>query len=102
MSIEELLKKIDETEEDKKFAPLEEYLGSNGINNIRTKDLDKIIEKYGFDVFNTIGFSIMQFYEIASNKESSKTMNRLTWLIFGFTLITTIATIYNIFYSTLN
>lgn len=75
-----------------------EYIDKKGINNIRSKELDKIINMYGNHIFRLSTPKITDVYKIVSSRESSKKMTRLTWGMFLFAIITTLATLYGIFY----
>lgn len=75
-----------------------EYVNNRGLSKISSKELDKIIELYGNDIFRLQTLKIMDLYDIASSRESNKKLTRITWLMFIFTFITTFVTVYNIFF----
>lgn len=102
MSIDEFKKRFNEIgdDQDEKAALVMEFIKLNGIEDITSKDLDTIIALYGHKIYLFEVPNIVDVYNIVSARESSKTMNRLTWVIAFFTLITTIATLYNIFSGT--
>lgn len=87
----------DEKYRDKRALLVLEYIEKNGINKIKSKHLDKIIRVYGNQIFHFSVPKITDLYDIVSSRESNKKITFLTWGMFVFAFITTLATIYNLF-----
>lgn len=83
--------------ENERALLVQEFINENGINKIKSKHLDEIISIYGYKIFWMNAPKITDIYDIVSSRESNKKMTGLTWGMFIFALITTLATIYNIF-----
>lgn len=77
----------------KAYTPEEfkNYVESRGLKNIKVKDLNKIIDTYGMNILYLANFN--EIYKLVSERESNRTMNRLTWWIALMTLISTICAI---------
>lgn len=70
---------------------MEHYFKTIGINHVKRKDLDKIIEKFGLVVFKMSCFS--EVYKITLERETSKRMHAWTLVIGVTTVIYTAMTL---------
>lgn len=90
MNVEELINK-------EIISPMDiiQLIESENINNLTTKDLDKLIEKTKGEV---IRYDVFPFvYDVISTKESNKTLIRWTITTGVLTVIVTIATLVNLY-----
>ncbi len=85
MTLEELLCCQVTTIED-----LEKYFAAVGINHVKKKDLDRIIEKFGMVVFKLNCFS--QVYQVISERETARVMHNWTLVIGVMTILYTVMT----------
>lgn len=85
MTLDELLSHKTSNLED-----MEKYFSTVGINHVKRKDLDKIIDKFGLVVFKLNCFS--EVYKVITENETSKTMRRWTYIIGTMTILYTVMT----------
>lgn len=85
MSLDELLNLKEYGPED-----LEKYFSSVGLNHVRKRDLDKIIDKFGLVIFKLYCFS--EVYKIVLENETSSIMHKWTYIIGVMTILYTIMT----------
>lgn len=71
------------------------YVTHQGIENIKTDDLNKIIQKTKGDILNFANFDFI--YNIVSSNESNKVITKWTITTGVLTIIVTVATIVNLF-----
>lgn len=90
MNLEELLK-LDRCT----YGAIHDYVVQTGIANISIQDLDKIIKRFGSDVFIIEGF--YNLYSMVSANESNNTIRKWTITTGIMTVIVTIATVINLF-----
>jgi len=90
MSLQDLLDSQESCIED-----MEKYFGTVGLNNIKKKELDLIIDKFGLVVFKMNCFSTV--YNVVLENETSKIMHMLTYVIAIMTIIYTILTFIMVF-----
>lgn len=67
------------------------YVKSTGLNKVRKKDLDTIIEKFGVVIFNMTEFS--DTYKLVSSDETNRTMQGWTKAIGYLTIAIAIMTL---------
>jgi len=85
MLLEELLSK-----EKVEVPDLENYFATVGLNNVKKKDLDRIIEKFGLVIFKLYCFS--EVYKVVLENETSHRMHIWTLIIGIMTILYTIMT----------
>jgi len=85
MTLDELL-----SHETSSIEEMEKYFSTVGINNLKKKDLDKIIDKFGLVVFKLYCFS--EVYKIIMENETSKMMKMWTYIIGIMTILYTVMT----------
>lgn len=80
-----------------KYTPhqFKQFVESRGLENIKVKELNKIIDTHGLEVFDFYNFN--EIYNLVSSRESNYTMNKLTWWIAGMTLVSTICALISAF-----
>lgn len=92
---------VDEDEyisQSKRMKLVYEFVESKGMDKIKSKEIERIMEVYGKDIFRIKTLNIIDLYNIASSRESNRKLTWITWAMFIFTLITTVTTVYNIFF----
>ena len=87
MTLDELINREASTIED-----MELYLKTIGINHVRRRELDKIIDKFGLVVFKLSCFS--EVYKVALERETSKRMHAWTLVIGVMTVLYTLMTLF--------
>jgi hypothetical protein len=85
MTLDELLNREDSSTED-----LEQYFRTVGLNHVKRKELDKIIDRFGLVVFKLYCFS--EVYKIVLERETSRRMHTWTIIIGIMTVIYTVMT----------
>jgi hypothetical protein len=85
MTLDELLNREDSSTED-----LEQYFRTVGLNHVKRKELDKIIDRFGLVVFKLYCFS--EVYKIVLERETSRRMHMWTIIIGIMTVIYTVMT----------
>lgn len=85
MTLDELLSRKTSGPED-----MTKYFSTVGINHVKKKDLDRIIDKFGLVVFKLNCFS--EVYKVITENETSKTMRMWTYIIGVMTILYTIMT----------
>lgn len=85
MTLDELLLRNETTTDD-----LEQYFKSVGLNHVKRRELDKIIEHFGLVVFKLYCFS--EVYKIVLERETSRRMHLWTTLIGVTTVLYTFIT----------
>jgi len=90
MTIEELLSHEETNTED-----MEKYFATVGLTHVKKKDLDRIIERFGLIVFKLYCFS--EVYKIVLESETSRAMQRWTYIIGIMTILYTIMTFIMLF-----
>ena len=82
MTLEQLMnmKDIEITE-----STFQEYVDATGLKKIKTKDLDKLIEKHGSELLK--GGLFNEVYRLVTSIETSRTMERWTKAIGIMTLV---------------
>lgn len=86
MTLEDLLNKESSTIDD-----MEHYFKTIGINNVKRKNLDQIIDKFGLVVFKLSCFS--EVYKVALERETSRRMHSWTIVIGVMTVLYTLMTL---------
>lgn len=86
MTLDELLHYESSTIDD-----MEHYFKTIGINHVKRKDLDRIIDKFGLVVFKMSCFS--EVYKVTLERETSKRMHIWTYIIGIMTILYTIMTL---------
>ena len=90
MTLDELLNREDSSTED-----LEQYFRTVGLNHVKRKELDKIIDRFGLVVFKLYCFS--EVYKIVLERETSRRMHTWTIIIGIMTVIYTVMTFLTFF-----
>jgi hypothetical protein len=90
MTLDELLNHDEASIDD-----MEKYFASVGLRNVKKKDLDQIIERFGPVVFKLYCFS--EVYKIVLENETSRNMHRWTYIIGVMTVLYTFLTFLMLF-----
>ena len=90
MSLDELLSRNDTTTDD-----LEQYFKTVGLNHVKRKSLDRIIDRFGLVVFKLYCFS--EVYKIILERETSRRMHLWTIVIGVMTVLYTTITFIMLF-----
>ncbi|RCW44209.1 hypothetical protein [Paenibacillus prosopidis] len=77
------------------YVELFDFIKTQGIDKVTTKDMNRLVEKYGRGVMGINGFT--DYYSIISSNESNKVMKDWTKAIGIMTIVVMLATLIMLF-----